>query len=213
MVTGRTADAAQAFVQGPPESLCLDFANTCSWRGSPSPTEELHGPADLLRWCESAGVLDPATMHRFAEHWRAHPEAAEAGFAEAIAIREAVFRIFAAVAAGGAPAGEDLQTLNAALNAAPERSRLRRGEAGYVWELPAERPGVPLLLAPVLWSAGDLLAGARLARVRQCANEKCLWLFVDDSKSGNRRWCSMASCGNRAKAHRHYARQKQKRTE
>lgn len=210
MVTGRAAEAARAFVHGPPESLCLDFANTRFWRGSPSPTEELHGPADLLRWCESAGALDPATLCRAAEHWHSHPDAAEAGFSEAIAIREAVFRTFAAIAVGGAPAREDLETLNAALNAAPERSRLRQGEAGYVWELPAGQPGPELLLAPVLWSAGDLLAGARLARVRQCANEKCLWLFVDDSKSGNRRWCSMATCGNRAKAHRHYAKQKQK---
>ncbi len=210
MVTGHAAEAARAFVHGPPESLCLDFANTRFWRGSPSPTEELHGPADLLRWCESAGVLDPATLRRAAEHWQANPEAAEAGFSAAIAIREAMFRSFAAIAAGGAPAREDLETLNAALDAAPERSRLRPGEGGYVWELPAEQPGPGLLLAPVLWSAGDLLAGARLARVRQCANEKCLWLFLDDSKSGNRRWCSMATCGNRAKAHRHYAKRKQK---
>ena len=64
------------------------------------------------------------------------------------------------------------------------------------------------LLAPVLWSAGDLLAGPRLGRVRRCANPQCLWLFLDDSKTGNRRWCSMATCGNRAKAHRHYLRQK-----
>jgi predicted RNA-binding Zn ribbon-like protein len=68
-----------------------------------------------------------------------------------------------------------------------------------------------LLLAPVLWSAGDLLTGGRLSRVRQCANPACLWLFVDDSKAGTRRWCSMASCGNRAKANRHYARLKQTR--
>ena len=50
--------------------------------------------------------------------------------------------------------------------------------------------------------------GERLDRVRRCANDVCLWLFLDDSKSGNRRWCSMSACGNRAKAHRHYARKK-----
>jgi predicted RNA-binding Zn ribbon-like protein len=44
--------------------------------------------------------------------------------------------------------------------------------------------------------------------VRECANDKCLWLFLDDSKNGTRRWCSMSACGNRAKAHRHYARLK-----
>ena len=59
-------------------------------------------------------------------------------------------------------------------------------------------------LAPVLWSAGDLLTGGRLDRVRRCANPDCGWLFVDDSRAGKRRWCSMSSCGNRAKARRHY---------
>jgi len=72
--------------------------------------------------------------------------------------------------------------------------------------LPAATPAAASLLAPVLWSAGDLIAGQRLQRLRMCANEKCRWLFIDDSKSGTRRWCAMSSCGNRAKAHRHYLR-------
>ena len=46
----------------------------------------------------------------------------------------------------------------------------------------------------------DLLAGPRLDRVRRCANPECGWLFLDDSRAGKRRWCSMQSCGNRAKA-------------
>jgi predicted RNA-binding Zn ribbon-like protein len=69
---------------------------------------------------------------------------------------------------------------------------------------------VAALLAPVLWSAADLLGAGRLARMRQCANPDCGWLFLDRSKSGNRRWCSMSACGNRAKAHRHYQREKSK---
>jgi predicted RNA-binding Zn ribbon-like protein len=58
----------------------------------------------------------------------------------------------------------------------------------------------------VLWSVADLLASDKLASVKRCANEECRYLFLDDSKSGSRRWCSMASCGNRAKARRHYHR-------
>ena len=53
-----------------------------------------------------------------------------------------------------------------------------------------------------------MLVGNQLDRVRQCANPDCGWLFLDNSKSGNRRWCSMSACGNRAKAHRHYLRKK-----
>jgi predicted RNA-binding Zn ribbon-like protein len=49
-----------------------------------------------------------------------------------------------------------------------------------------------------------------VGRLRHCLNDQCGWLFMDDSKNGSRRWCSMRSCGNRAKAQRHYLRSKQK---
>jgi predicted RNA-binding Zn ribbon-like protein len=209
MVTRRAATNPPALLHGPTDGLCLAFANTKYWRGAPTPTEELHGPADLLGWCESAAILDPETLRRLRGQWDRAPAEAAAGFADAVAIREAIFRIFAANAAGDAPAAADLAAFNAALRAAPERSSLRRSDDAYRWEVPDPELGPGLLLAPVLWSAGDLLSGARLAQVRRCANERCLWLFVDESKSGNRRWCSMASCGNRAKAHRHYLRSKQ----
>ena len=42
-------------------------------------------------------------------------------------------------------------------------------------------------------------------RIRRCANDQCLWLFIDTSKGGTRRWCDMSACGNRAKARRHYS--------
>ena len=208
MTSGSTAEDGGTFVHGPPDDLCLRFANTRYWRGTDAPSEELHAPADLLRWCEAAAVLDGATLGRARARCDRRPADADALLAEAIGLRETTFGIFAAIAAGGEPAPHDLGAFNAALRSAPSRARLRRRPDGYLWELPTRRPDAGLLLAPVLWSAADLLAGARLARVRQCANERCLWLFLDDSKSGNRRWCSMTACGNRAKAHRHYAKRK-----
>ena len=80
---------------------------------------------------------------------------------------------------------------------------------GFGWAVGSARfTDAAALLAPVLWSTGDLLAGNQLARVRECANSNCLWVFIDESKNGTRRWCSMSACGNRAKAHRHYTRKK-----
>lgn len=46
-------------------------------------------------------------------------------------------------------------------------------------------------------------------RIRTCAHEACILHFFDTSRNGTRRWCSMAACGNRAKASRHYARTKE----
>ena len=104
---------------------------------------------------------------------------------------------------------DDFAALKAALAAAPPRRQLDGSDGRYGWTLERLRPALPDLLAPVLWSAGDLLVNAERRRIRQCANEKCQWLFLDESKSGTRRWCDMTSCGNRAKAQRHYSKLKQ----
>lgn len=193
----------------PADSLCLDFANTRYWRGTDAPTEELPTPAALLGWCGQAGRAVPSLAARLAARWADSPAEAAAGQDTAMALREALYRIFAAHAAGQGPAAADIGAFNAALEAAPARRRLVCDDAGaWAWAVPDGPAEIPALLAPVLWSAADLLAGPRQARVRACSNPACGWLFLDDSKGANRRWCSMASCGNRAKAHRHYARQK-----
>jgi predicted RNA-binding Zn ribbon-like protein len=186
-------------VPAPDADLCLSFANTRYWRGSAAPTDELRAPDDLLHWVRTAERLPAGLIRRF--------DGSPALFADAIALREAIFRCFAATAAGGVPAENDLNALNAALARAPGRRRVQPGG----WDtVAAADMSAASLLAPTLWSAADLLAGGQLARVRQCSNPQCGWLFLDNSKSGNRRWCSMSACGNRAKAHRHYLRQKAK---
>ncbi|NBM18029.1 CGNR zinc finger domain-containing protein [Streptomyces sp. GC420] len=62
------------------------------------------------------------------------------------------------------------------------------------------------------WTAAyDYLRLLRTApdRIRACAHEACVLHFFDTSRNGTRRWCSMAACGNRAKASRHYARSRE----
>ena len=188
-----------------PPDLCLAYANTLSWRGSGAPVERLTALGDLLGWLESSAGVAAAAVEEIEAWSREHPKKAATVFAEAIAVREAVFRIFAAFAGGEAVRDQDFAALRNALAEAPARSQLARGGGSYAWRVEPVRPTAPDLLAPVLWSAGDLVLNAARFRIRQCANEKCLWLFVDESKSGTRRWCDMASCGNRAKARRHYS--------
>ena len=171
--------------------LCLDFANTRYWRGQTTPTETLNRPEDLAGWAKSARA--PAARD----------------FEQALALRETIYRLFDAQAQGRAAPPRDLDTLNQALSRAPARTTLKRGKDGYAWEVDARSGTALALLAPVLWSAGDLLAGPRLDRVRRCANPECGWLFLDDSRAGKRRWCSMSACGNRAKARRHYHKTKE----
>jgi predicted RNA-binding Zn ribbon-like protein len=189
--------------------LCLDYANTRYWRGTEPPTEELNALADVLAWHQARDIVPKDVATALRAWWTGRQRQAGVAFAEALALREALYRMFSAVAAGAAPAAADLAVLNRALARAPTRARLRHTPSGYAWEVPRLRPAMPDLLAPVLWSAADLITGTRLARVRRCANDKCLYLFVDDSRNGTRRWCSMSMCGNRAKAHRHYVKSRQ----
>ena len=210
MVTFASLDR-HAVLATPPDDLCLEFANTLFWRGSKPPTETLHGPDDLLAWARASAGAPQAVADACRATWAARPGDAADAFRAAIDVRETIQRMFAAVASRQAPAAADLSAFNRWLGAAPVRSQLGQIDDGFGWDVHADAQWnaasdtvAPLLLAGVLWSGADLLTGPRRARVRRCANDRCLWLFLDDSKSGNRRWCSMSACGNRAKARRHY---------
>jgi predicted RNA-binding Zn ribbon-like protein len=190
------------------DDLCLDYANSRSWRGSEVPTERLSNFADLLGWIAGPAGTDPGPL-RPIEIWsRKHPDEAADLFTEAIVARELVYRIFSAIAVGEPIKDRDFAALKTAIATAPARKELVQVDGHYAWRIEDLRPSVPHLLAPILWSAGDLLLNLERRRLRRCENEKCLWLFLDESKSGTRRWCDMASCGNRAKARRHYSKVK-----
>ncbi|WP_409333792.1 CGNR zinc finger domain-containing protein [Burkholderia sp. Bp8963] len=196
-----TSAPTDFLIPAPPEALSIDFANTRYWRGSDTPTELLGTIDDLLAWCqEQAGI--PAAL---ADACRAgHPDAGPAWLDRALALREALYRLYHAQAEQREPQPGDLATLRGCLAEAAPRVALVRTPERYAWQVGHEAATLGGLLSPVLWSAIDLLGGARLAKVKRCANDACQWLFVDDSKNGSRRWCSMSSCGNRAKAYRHY---------
>jgi predicted RNA-binding Zn ribbon-like protein len=176
--------------------LCLEFANTRYWRGQATPTETLNAPEDLAAWAAGNVARDARALPR-------------REFERALDLRETIYRVFDAAARAKAPAAGDLAALNRELASAPARAALKRERNGFAWDVDLRATTAPMALAPVLWSAGDLLTGDRLGKVKRCANPECGWLFLDDSRAGKRRWCSMASCGNRAKAKRHYHRSRE----
>lgn len=206
--TGRPS-AIPALIPAVREDACLAFANTLSWRGREAPVERLVDTSALLGWVGEGGSVPPARVRRVAQWAARHPADAALLLAEAIALREAIHAVFAAMARGNPAPPRDFAALSRAVSETPARQRLVRSNGGHGWQIelwPADRtaPAAAALLAPALWSAADLLVGARKERIRECANAECLWLFLDESKGGSRRWCDMAACGNRAKARRHY---------
>ncbi|MFF5288654.1 CGNR zinc finger domain-containing protein [Paractinoplanes globisporus] len=82
-------------------------------------------------------------------------------------------------------------------------SRPAIGERGLIWTVDLHGARAVLVHAIEAW---DELRRTRPGRLRPCANEECARFLIDHSKSNSARWCSMATCGNKLKARRHYQR-------
>jgi predicted RNA-binding Zn ribbon-like protein len=188
--------------------LCLAFTDTVDWRKSDHPEDLLTSYADLVRWGQEAGALtdeDAACLLQQAER---RPAEANVVLERAIVLREAMYRIFEAVADERSPAPEDLDILNGTLSGALARLRLVPATEGLAWDWADRDRALDRMLWPVVRWAVDLLTSRRLERVGQCPG--CGWLFLDHSRNHSRRWCTMEVCGNRAKARRHHERQKER---
>lgn len=160
------------------EPLALDLLNT-RWMSAEGPQDLLAEVAGLQCWLVSNGLIDRCRVD-------------EKTRAALVRARDAVLL---AVADGSI--GE--------LNDVLDRGRVRRtlAEGGPREEAEVSRPE----WLPGWLAAEDLLRLLAEApdRIKQCAHEHCVLWFYDTSKNGTRRWHSMTTCGNRAKAARHYA--------
>jgi predicted RNA-binding Zn ribbon-like protein len=176
------------------EPVAMDLLNT-RWVGGGSEYDLLDSLDGLRQWLAEAGLdarfdADRATLDRL------------------LRVRGALLRLMDDPGDAGARGD---------LNDALAHGRIRRGLA----EGPAGGAPVPDSVVefddpswgPAWTAAADYLDLLRAPdRVRGCANPDCVLVFFDTSKNGTRRWCSMAGCGNRAKAARHQARGRAGRT-
>src|SRR5262249_15016364 len=126
------------------------------------------------------------------------------------ALRADLRRLLAAAATGAPGARAPLDRLNRLL--AARGARVRLAGAGGRLRHGATRGLMDAVGLPVAISAIELLTSADLDRVKLCPAADCEWLFLDVSRNGTRRWCSMAECGNRAKARQHYQRSRRGRS-
>jgi predicted RNA-binding Zn ribbon-like protein len=77
------------------------------------------------------------------------------------------------------------------------------GADGLDWRLEVDGGPKGAVRAVLAWDAVRISSPGRL---RPCANTECRLFLIDRSKPNTARWCSMAICGNRMKARRHYHR-------
>ena len=183
----------------------LDFVNTLDFW--PMPHDHLESAQGALEWLASHDL-----MHREAKDEMIHDyeRAAAAGWqmlARLHRIREAMRGVLEATVNRRVPDPADLGELNRAMR------------THYIYELVPSPDGCSLdhrhqgdpvdgAMARLAESIARELIAGETARLRVCENEQCRWVFKDTSRTGKRKWCSMSSCGNRAKVARHRAKQR-----
>jgi predicted RNA-binding Zn ribbon-like protein len=176
----------------------LDFCNSRAGWGAHQPKEYLLDPAVLVIWCREAALITDPDARQLLASAASHPQEARDVLRRALELREAIYRTSLGVSA----TTSDWELISAEARLARGASTLRpgidRGPARWQFT-PTGSAALPVLA--IAASAADLLTGPLAGTVGACPGAGCGWLFSDPR--GRRRWCSMAVCGNRAKARRH----------
>lgn len=191
------------------ETLCLSFANAFNIGDNDEHEEMFKQYPDLVEWAQLMEVINTPVAQSLLDEADQRPDEAIAVLQSAWLLRQAIYRIFASIAHHKPPAPDDLDALNAALSDTLTHQRIVSNEDVFIWGWD-DAAALDQMIWPVIRDAADLITGDSLDRVGQCADVGgCGWLFLDISRNRSRRWCSMETCGNRAKAMRHYQRTKE----
>jgi len=170
-------------------STALDFAYTGPMHGAPG--ERLDSDGALASWL--AARFDAVGE-----------EARDARLADALVLRDAIARLAQAAERGGSGAGDagdvDVVNLFAAMPDIPPALSGGTRQAGRT------NAAARQALSTIAREGVELLGGSGAGRLRRCAAEDCGMLYLDTSRAGSRRWCSMQRCGNRAKVRAHRSR-------
>ncbi|HEY6182913.1 MAG TPA: ABATE domain-containing protein [Terriglobales bacterium] len=184
--------------------LALDFLNTRPIQDG-KPQELLPDFSSLLRWFQAAGLVGSRESTLLEQQWG---DSARAGrtVEDARELREEIRKEVLAWESGGKLHRDMIEKLNGLLAAHPMLANLVETGSGPRMDLSFEPRKPEDLFAPLAHSAAELFAECDRTRIRKCG--QCVLHFLDTSKKGTRRWCSMQLCGNRLKVAAYAQRQR-----
>jgi predicted RNA-binding Zn ribbon-like protein len=188
----------------------LDLANTMASRGERYGPDLLGAYGDLLDWAARIGLLDGERIARLRRRADEAPGEARAALARAKRLREAIYGVFSAAAAGREAPAADLELLDREARRAQAERRLARTPTGYAWVWPDG--DLDVVTRRLAHEAADLLTMARLERVKECSGGNCGWLFLDTTRNASRRWCSEEDCGTVERVARHRSKARRDRS-
>ncbi len=193
--------------------VCVDFVNTVEWRTDPARIDEqLKSFDDLVSWAQKHEVVSDAIARKIQRRAREHPRVAGQTLDRALSFRDAIYRVLSSTAARQSVPSENLDHISQEAALFAPQIRLRQSGTLFDWEWAGDADALDRLLWPVVQSITTLLTSPLLSRIRECEGPGCGWIILDNTKNRSKRWCSMETCGNRAKVKRFYQRHKQETT-
>jgi predicted RNA-binding Zn ribbon-like protein len=192
--------------------LWLDFVNTDDvprpatadppTAGARERTDALIDFDHYVDWLVAAGQLDAERAAGIRRRAQQQPAGATAALVDARRVRAALRQL---AERGSQPRvrADALAEINRVLGRSAGTRRVEAREDGsFARTFVSTGDAFAALVIPVVESAADALVAGELPRVRRCADAHCGRVFLDATRNHARRWCDMASCGNRAKSRR-----------
>ena len=202
----RQLDTSKFYLVG--NNLGVDFVNT-RIRENGAPKDLLESFEDLVTWAVRAKLLDLSQANALLKEWSGRPKAAKV-FKRALMLREALREMIIDAAQGATIKPSALEGINLIMKEESGYAEVVRIEGGFKKRFHADFSEPGRILALIAEAVADLLCYGNHAYLRKCESPECVLYFYDVTKNHGRRWCSMASCGNRAKAAAFYQRQNKK---
>jgi predicted RNA-binding Zn ribbon-like protein len=192
------------FIAGNP---VLDFHNTVEWPPRGKSNDRLPRPVDLVRWATESGIVTSDEARKLRAYCIRNGSRSRAELADTLQLRSLIHHLLSNLVEGQQPSDASIATLNQRLKKLRSRQKIEWRNGELRWS-PVGSRGTTTIMDRLALSAAELITSAELWRLRTCANPECGWLFLDTTRNGLRKWCSMAECGGRAKSKRYYESQK-----
>ncbi|REG83852.1 putative RNA-binding Zn ribbon-like protein [Marinomonas pollencensis] len=167
-------------------NLAVDFTNT-QYMNQGVIAEMLTSMEDVYQWANESGITLKKEFSSIAmeDIWQ---------------FRSSIKQLLTSYVDEQALSEEALAVVNQQLKNAPLQQQLKVVEQELILQPLDQALSIAQLLGKIADEAANLLASSQIKQLKRCSNEKCILMFVDTSRAKRRRWCSMESCGNRAKA-------------
>jgi predicted RNA-binding Zn ribbon-like protein len=177
----------------------VDLVNTVHWRlDLARRSDRLESMSDVLAWSQESQLLSDAEADRLHKEAGRHRRIAAAELQRTLRLREAIYESLMG--------GEVARLITDEYREAIHRASFRHRQPDGSWAWTEERPDLHTPRHRLSRAVLALLSSPEVAQVRQCQDDACGWIFLDQSPRRNRRWCVSAECGNRNRVRRHYQR-------